>query len=233
MYKRQLQYWVGNEWKPVPQAVAGSEKPSGGRPYRLEFPQIHTSKVRVVLTHEPGKSSALTEVMAWGPSAGTYTPPRPPEGNFAYNGDPGAGFPKASASFSDQFGGVPEKAIDGKIIFPSNPSNRWTSYGSPNKERDWLELDFGKPQQIGRVVLHIFDDFGGVRAPKSLTIEGWNGKEWTKVEEVKAMPEKPKGGMANTLRFTPLESTKLRINFEHIGQGDSRSGVTEIEVWKD
>lgn len=231
--KIELQYWIANEWKPVPKASASTEKPSGGRPYRLEFPEIRASKIRAVLTHQPGKSSALTEIMAWGPSTGNYTPPRPPEGNLAYNTDPAAGFPKPSASFSDQFGGVPEKAIDGTIIFPSNPSNRWTSYGSPNKERDWLELDFGQPQRIGRVVLHVFDDFGGVRAPKSLSLAVWNGQDWTKIENVNAVPEKPKGGMANALRFTPLEASKLRVVFEHIGQGDSRSGVTEMEVWEE
>jgi len=61
----------------------------------------------------------------------------------------------------------------------------------------------------------------------------WNGKDWSKIESVNATPEKPKGGMGNTLRFTPLEASKLRVVFEHIGQGDSRSGVTEMEVWKE
>lgn len=228
-----IEYWANGRWNQVPKTPATPEAPEGGRPYRLEFPLIKASKLRAVLTHASGQASALTEFMAWGPSKGTYQAPRPPEGNLAYNPNPASGYPKPSASFSDQFGGVPEKAIDGRIIFPSNPSNRWTSFGSPNEKSDWLELDFGKPRQLGRVVLHVFDDFGGVRAPKSLTLEVWNGQEWAKIDDVQAVPEKPKGGMANTLRFKPVDASKLRVIFEHIGHGDSRSGVTEVEVWKD
>ena len=64
----------------------------------------------------------VTEVM--------YNPAPPPAGNLALNVKRD-GFPKATASFSDRYGGTPEKAIDGKIIFLATPLNRWTSYGSP------------------------------------------------------------------------------------------------------
>ena len=62
-----------------------------------------------------------------------------------------------------------EVELDSSLVQP-NPMNRWTSYESPNKE-DWLEIDFGKTQEIGRVVLHLYDDRGGVQPPQDYNIE--------------------------------------------------------------
>ena len=58
---------------------------------------------------------------------------------------------------ADRFGGTPEKAIDGKVNYLPNPFNRWTSYESPDAT-DWLEIDFGQEQTVGRVELYIYDD---------------------------------------------------------------------------
>jgi hypothetical protein len=225
-----LEQWDGGAWQALGGANAAGA-PAGGRPYRVSFPQVRTPRLRVTLVHAGDARSALTELMAWGPAEGPYRPAPPPAGNFACKTDPAAEFPKASASFSDQYGGVPEKAIDGKIVFPSNPVNRWTSYGSPNAESDWLEIDFGRERRAGRVVLHVFDDGGGVRAPRRVVVQAWTGGKWQDVRVTRAVPEQPRGGMANEIRFEPVTTSKLRAVFHHIGQGDSRSGVTEMEVW--
>ena len=63
-------------------------------------------------------------------------------------------------------------------------------------------------------------------------LETWTGDMWKKLEEVDAEPRRPKGGMANTLRFKPVKTSKLRVIFEHIGLPNVRSGVTEVEVWE-
>ncbi len=226
-----LEYRTGEDWMPVPDISPSPAVPQGGRPYRLTFPSIETSGIRATLTHSPGSASALTEFMVWGQLDGDYVPPCPPMGNIAFNPDPRTAYPKVRASFHDQYGGTPDKAIDGKIIFPSNPVNRWTSYGSPNNERDWLEIDFGGPKKMGRVVLHIFDDRGGVQAPRQITLQIWSGESWMDIGAAIADPAKPRGGMANTIRFEPVTAPKLRVVFDHIGIPNVRSGVTEIEVW--
>lgn len=226
-----LDYWDGNQWKKVPGVSSTPRDPVGGRPYRFDFPPIETTQLRATLTHSSGSASALTEFMAWGKLSGTYSPPRPPKGNIAFNATPESGHPKVKASFHDQYGGIPNKAIDGKIVFPSTPMNRWTSYGSPNQESDWLEIDFGEAKKVGRVVVHIYDDRGGVQAPKNITLQKWSKNDWHEITSVRADPEKPKGGMANTLSFQPVSTTKLRVIFEHIGHPNVRSGVTELEVW--
>ena len=226
--KIQLAHWDGSAWKPVPDLKASAEVPLGGRPHTLSFPVIQTSRLRAVLTHAEGSRSGLTEFEAWGPGVKPYVPAPPPAGNIAFNRT-AEGFPKASASHSDQFGGLAPRAIDGKIIFEVTPVNRWTCYGSPNA-KDSFEVDFGKPVKAGRAVLHIFDDRGGVQAPAAYTIEGWNGNAWQEMAQQVKSPANPTGSMANQVTFTPAEVSKLRVVFTH--KGNARSGMTEFEIWE-
>ena len=233
----ELQYRdAGGTWKSVPKQVRQPLQPRGHRPNSIRFPEIEVSELRVVLEHREGRASGLTEFEVWGPAAGTFTPAPPPAGNVAFKpqraGEFAADFPKVTASFHDRYGGVPKNAIDGRIVYAAHPVNRWTSYGSPNETSDWLALDFGKPQVIGRVVLHIYDDRGGVQAPKSYTVEVWRDGAWTEIAEQDRSPQQPKGSAANTVTFAPIEARKMRVVFTHIGKGDTRSGVTELEVWK-
>jgi hypothetical protein len=106
--------------------------------------------------------------------------------------------------------------------------NRWTSYGSPNAT-DWLEIDFGAEKKIGRIELYFYDDRGGVQPPEKYHIQTWAGNEWHDAESQTFKPETPAGGMANTLTFTPVATSKFRVVFTH--KGKARSGVTEIEAW--
>lgn len=221
----------GDSWKPVPGQVRTPEKPAGRMPNIIRFPEMKIRKLRVLFKNTPGRKSGMTEIEAWGPDTRPYVPARPPAGNIAFNPKPKEGFPKATASFSDQFGGIPENAIDGKISYRPTPMNRWTSYGSPNAS-DWLEVDLGEKKKVGRVLMHVFSDGGGVRPPKSYVVEGWTGSEWKPIPNQKQDPAEPTGGMINTTTFPPVSISKLRVVFTHIGQGDSRSGVTELEVWE-
>ena len=59
----------------------------------------------MLLTNARGRKSGMTELEAWGPGTRPYVPARPPAGNLAFNPNPKEGYPKASASFSDRFGG--------------------------------------------------------------------------------------------------------------------------------
>jgi hypothetical protein len=228
----QLEYANGGDsWLPVPGQARTPEKPAGHMPNIIRFPDMKIQKLRVMFKNAPGRKSGMTEIEAWGPDSRPYVPARPPAGNIAFNPKPKEGFPKATASFSDQFGGIPENAIDGKISYRPTPLNRWTSYGSPNAS-DWLEVDLGEMKKVGRILLHIFSDGGGVRPPKSYAVEGWTGSEWKAIPKQTHDPAQPTGGMINTTTFPPVSISKLRVVFNHIGEGDSRSGLTEIEVWE-
>jgi len=119
-------------------------------------------------------------------------------------------------------------ANDGKVSFAPIPHNRWTSHESPAAS-DWLEIDFGKPQQVGRVELALYDDRGGVQAPASYTVQIWDGTSWQEVQGQEKTPEVPAGGQFNEVRFAPVQTARLRVVFVH--RRRARSGVTEILAW--
>jgi hypothetical protein len=229
-----VQQWKGDRWQPIADAQAEPREPVARRANRIRFKPIETSKIRVVLRRQPDGTGeevvsafGLSEIEAWGTSNLPLPTPREPI-SFATNRT-GKGFPKAEASFTSRFDRV-DMANDGLTNFNASPHNRWTSYESPN-ERDWLAIDFGQSRRAARLDLALYDDRGGVRAPKSFAIEYFDGKRWRAVKEIDRTPEKPVGGQYNEVRFQPIDTTKLRVVFEH--QGNARSGVTELLVWPD
>jgi hypothetical protein len=220
------EYWKDEKWIALPNQTRKPKQAAGKRANMVTFPAMKMRKIRFIFKNAQGAGSGLTELQAWGPGRLPYTPPRPPKGNIALNPN-NKGYPKATASYSDRYGGVAKSAIDGRIMFQSNPVNRWTSYGSPNKT-DWLEVDFGQEKVIKKVVLHIYDDHGGVQTPSSYTIQILKGTTWTDVQNIHKSPAALRGSSENTATFAPQTSTRIRVVFTH--KGKARSGLTEIEV---
>ncbi len=224
-----LEYWDGKVWRPVPGQTRTPEKPTGRRANVVRFPVLEATRVRAVFRHAAGGKAGLTEFEVWGDAKLPVEPAPHPAGNLAHNpGD--KPFPKASASYADRFGGKPALAIDGKTNFLPGPTNRWTSYESPN-ETDWLEVDFGAAKAFARVELAIYDDRGGVQPPTRYEVEHWDGKAWRAVAGAKKSPEKPAGGQFNEVRFDRVTAGKVRVVFTHAGK--ARSGVSEILVWNE
>ncbi len=227
--KFDLEHWDGKAWQPIPALARAPETPTGRRANVIRFPSLATEKVRAVLHHADGGKSGLTEFEVWGDARLPLAEPPHPAGNLAYNpGD--KPFPKASASHADRFGGRPMLAIDGKTNFLPSPTNRWTSYESPN-ETDWLEVDFGSETEFARVELAIYDDRGGVQPPTKYEVEYWDGKAWRAVANAKKVPEKPTGSQFNEVRFDRVKASKVRVVFTHAGK--ARSGVSEVLVWNE
>jgi hypothetical protein len=121
-------------------------------------------------------------------------------------------------------------AIDGVTDFLPSPMNRWTSYESPH-QTDWLEIDLGAEKAFARIELAIYDDRGGVQPPAKFEIEFWDGRKWRAVTSPMKTPEKPVGNQFNEVRFDRVKSSKVRFVFTH--NAKSRSGVTEVFVWRD
>lgn len=222
-----LEYFDGRSWQPVPGARQTPAPPRGHCVNAFRFPLLHATKLRAVMTHGEHTWCGLSEFEAWGPGTLPITPAPEPPGSLATNRS-GKGFPAASASFTSPYDSVKE-ANDGVVQFSPTPRNRWTAYGSPNKS-DWLQIDFGSPKKIGRVVLDLYDDGGGVQAPAEYNLQLWDGNSWKDIRDQKKSPRLPTGGQANTTTFPPVKTNKLRVIFTH--KGDSRAGLTEIEAWE-
>ncbi|MDB6031740.1 MAG: hypBA2 [Verrucomicrobiales bacterium] len=224
--KYNLQYWAGSVWETVPEQKRNPEAPTGHRANVVQFPIRPIQKLRVLFTHARIGRSGLTELETWGEGSLPYAPPPTPPGNLAANPS-GAGFPKATASFTSRFDKV-EQVNDGIRSFRPNPHNRWTAYESTNAS-DWLEIDLGSEKRVGRVDLSIFNDGGGVLPPNSYNIQYWAEQHWSDAERQVKSPIKPTGSTVNSVTFSPILTSKVRIVFTH--KGNSRSGVTEVEIW--
>ncbi len=220
-----LERWDGAKWITLPVSRRSPATPTGHRANVLEFDEQEVEGIRAVLHRAGGARVGLTEFEVWGDAEGPIPLAPPPAGNLAYN-PTGQGFPKASASFTSRFDKV-EKVNDGLTVMRPTPHNRWTTYESPNR-RDWLEIDFGRDQVVGRVELAIYDDGGGVQAPTDYAVEVWDGGNWNFVRDQARSPREPEGGRVNVVTFPPQTTRKLRVIFTH--KGTSRSGLSEIEI---
>jgi hypothetical protein len=210
-----VQRWDGSAWVEVPGQTRTPSEPAGRRANRVTFPEVATTAIRVVLRHQAGATSGLTEIEAW---SADPLPLSEPEGAP----EP----PRVRASFTGQTDRV-EQAVDGRLSFTRYSRNRWTAYGSPNAA-DWLEVDFGAPRAIGRVELYFYGDGRGVAAPAAYRIETWDGAGWVAVAESARTPETPAAWALNTVELEPVEASRLRVTFTH--DGAMRSGLTELRV---
>ena len=101
-----LEYRDGKGWVPIPGQTRTAGKPAGRRANVIRFPALGVEAVRAVLHHAAGGTSGMTEFEVWGDGTRPVAAAPHPAGDLAYNpGD--KPFPKASASHSDRFGGVP------------------------------------------------------------------------------------------------------------------------------
>lgn len=223
----QVRYWDGKEWVTLP--VDDQQLSAAGRrANRLRFSPLTTSRLRFEFEHHADGQSGLTEIEAWGWASLPVSAAPEPVGNIAYN-DGKQEFPKATASHTSRFDDI-RMVNDGKTSFLPSPHNRWTSYESKSAT-DWVEIDFGKLQEIARVELAIFDDRGGVQAPEQYVVEFYDGTAWRKVTERSRSPERPIGGQFNEVTFNRVSTSKIRVTCQH--RGESRSGISEILVWNE
>jgi hypothetical protein len=223
-----LESWTDDGWNAVDFKAASAEI-LGHRPHVLNFAALTTQKLRATLVHAASGRSGLTEFEAWGDVPLPLDSQPHPPGNLAYN-DGSQEFPIATASHHDRFGGVPQSAIDGKTNFLPTPTNRWTSYESPN-DVDWLQIDFGTTVEFDKVDLGIYDDRGGVQRPIQYEFEIWRDDKWQPITDVKRTPDEPAGSQWNSATFARVSTSRLRIHF--MNRGQARSGVTEVMVWNE
>jgi len=221
-----IEWRDSGEWQRVAERSRRPARPEGRRANHIHFQPVAARQIRITFVHRMGAPTGLSEIELWGDADGPVPIAPPLNGNLARAGDgrPGA---KVSASYTSRFDRVTE-LNDGVVNFNAEPRNRWTAYESPNAS-DWLELDFGSPQTIGRVELGLYSDGRGVRAPKAYHLERWNDGEWNVISVQQSTPTSPVGGDFNEVRFAPVTTSKLRVVFQHALPG--KSGVTEIFVW--
>jgi hypothetical protein len=176
--------------------------------------------LRLVLTHRPDVSSGLSEIEAWAAVDLPLAAPTAPAHNIAYGALTSASF----TSPSDSVGQV----NDMRIAFTRYSRNRWTAYRSPNPS-DWVQLDFGRGHTVRQVDIYVWGDSAGVRAPRRMTVQYWDGARWADAVVQAQAPVRPATWALNTIRIEPVQTRRIRVIFQH--DLPAVSGVTELMVW--
>ena len=127
------------------------------------------------------------------------------------------------------------------LSFAKPPAGRRTCAASPNAA-DWVAVDLGAPRRIDTFKLYFLDGSDGrVVPPASYELESGTvpaaravrrpGVGRRGVEGQTAAPEVPTGGTVNTGTFRRVWVPKLRVVLTN--RGNARSGVTEVEAWRE
>lgn len=133
-------------------------------------------------------------------------------------------YPKATASVNNITDSV-YQAIDGRIWYFTEITNRWTSLGSL-VPADWIALDFGQSQTISAIKVYPFADNKTYYLPDSIRIEYLKENQWH--------PLKIKGRfklIANTGNTIPVEKNtvqQIRVLFFH---KKGAVAVSELECY--
>lgn len=133
------------------------------------------------------------------------------------------GFPHPSASVN----AVPDslyQAIDGRVWYFTEISNRWTTEGSTSST-DFYEIDFGQPKEISRAVISFYTDDKKFKTPEQYTIEYEKENEWLPVKLLS--PSTLVGNTGNTIGFEKITASKIRVLFNH---PSSHVALTEFEL---
>lgn len=139
----------------------------------------------------------------------------------------------AAASFSTpgttSFGStnVPGNAVDGSTV--NEPF--WGTTGSPNTS-DWLEVDLGTEQTINEAKAYFYRTSSsttvqGYAAPKSYSVQYWDGITWKSVTAQTRTPQIAAGN-ENSIRFADVRTQKIRIAVTH--QQGQKTGIKELQV---
>jgi Trehalase/F5/8 type C domain len=121
------------------------------------------------------------------------------------------GFPQPSASVNLVADSL-YQAIDGRIWYFPEISNRWTTEGSTSST-DWYAVDFGQSRELSSAKIYLYTDEKAFHLPEAYSIEFRTGNEWLPVKE--ESPKKLIGNTASTITFNKVSATGLRVTFKH------------------
>jgi len=135
------------------------------------------------------------------------------------------GYPLPSASVNSLPDTSLYQAVDGRIWYFPEITNRWTTLGSMSGN-DWFEIDFGQTHEISSTKIYLFADNKTFGPPDGFTIEYQNNDRWLPVKVRELNPAKPVGNTVNTIVFDKVAARRIKINFRH----ETRAlAVSEIE----
>jgi hypothetical protein len=137
------------------------------------------------------------------------------------------GFPAPLASVNTTPDTSLYQAIDGRIWYFPEITNRWTTLGSTAKT-DWFSIDFGQPREISSIKIYPVADDKLFAVPDSFVVEIQKGDKWTPVAIKEQRPANPVGNTENSLFLDKIITARVRINFTH---AQKQVAISEIECY--
>jgi hypothetical protein len=220
-----VQLWTGGTWADARIERREPAEPAGHRANVIAVAPQRASRVRVILEPRRGAALGMSEMEVWGRNPLPLAVPTAASHDLAFNAD-GQGYPKARASFTGPNDRV-EQLNDLQFAFTRYSRNRWTSYGSPHAS-DWVEIDFGAPRVVRSLELYLWGDGGGVKAPRSYTIQYWTSAGWRPAQVLSRFPERPTASAVNVVSVRPVSTARVRVVFDH--DLPAFTGVTEVVI---
>jgi len=212
-----VRIFESGRWVTLPARTQALPRPAGRRANIVSFAPRMASRVRVVFVPRRGAPVGLSELEIWGapPTIAATAPPR----DLAFGA-------RVSASFTAPNDHV-EQVNDLQVALTRYSRNRWTALGSPSP-RDWVEVDFGEPKSVRTMELYFWGDGDRIRAPKSYSVQLWQGNVWRDARILTRRPSKPLASARNVVTIEPVRASRVRIVLEH--DLPAVSGITEVVV---
>ncbi len=136
------------------------------------------------------------------------------------------GYPIPSASINAVNDSI-YQAIDGRIWYFTEITNRWTTAGS-KEERDWFAIDFGESREISAARISFVDNDRTFDVPLSVHLEYFKDEKWLPVTQSGSSERTFVGNTSNIISFDKVATTKVRLTFEHSSR---QVAVSEIECY--
>jgi hypothetical protein len=137
------------------------------------------------------------------------------------------GYPIPSASVNATPDTSLYQAIDGRIWYFTEITNRWTTEGSTSNT-DWYSLDFGQPHDLSSIKIYLVADGKTFEVPDNITIEYKNNNTWKLVKLKESNHQKLIANTINEFDFDKVSASHIRINFHHVKK---QVAISEVECY--
>lgn len=192
-------------------------EPEGHRANTITLAPTTMTRLRVILTPRSHAAVGLTEMETWGaPSpVATGTPAR----DLAFDA-------RAAASYTAPDDHV-DQLHDLVFAFSRYSRNRWSALGTPN-ERDWVEVSFDGTKNVSSIALYLWGDGEKIRAPRSYTVQYWDGSVYRDATVTSRLPARPLISARNLVTIETVKTSRVRVVLEH--DLPAVTAITELVV---
>jgi DUF1680 family protein len=192
--------------------------------FRIYNGALTAAEVSALYTSGPTPTAGPTATRTNTPTPGpTATPTNtPPAGSTNLALNPGTILSTSFVSGWENLNAINDGVTPANSADHSHGAyGNWSSTGT-----NWIQYDFNQSVSVSSVAVYWWNDGGGIAFPTSSSVQYWNGSSYVNVQN--AVGNGVAGNQFNTTTFTPVTTTRIRLNMTN---ATSSTGVLEFQVW--